>query len=451
MDLNTLWEKVLGELELEISKANFTTWFRGTKIVAENDGVVVIAVPNSFSKEWLENKYRRQIVTCVSKYLPNLKQLVFEVGATTPKIQTTKTISVDSIPLKEEKKQEFESNLNTYNTFENFIVGNNNRLAHATSQAVASKPGELYNPLFLYGGVGLGKTHLMQAIGNSIKQSFPDKKILYVSCENFTNEFVNAISTGKIKEFKKKYRNIDVFLVDDIQFLSHKEGTQEEFFHTFNALHQSNRQIVITSDRVPKAIPELEDRLSSRFGWGMVADIQPPNFETRIAILKAKAKSKNIELSDDIIQYLAQNIVTNIRELEGALTKIMSYVQLYEENLSVAAVKDLMKDLVEKNQNTCSTPDVIIKVICKFFNIAHEDLIGKKRLKELVYPRQLAMYLLRHELNMSFPLIGRELGGKDHTTVIYGVEKIEKEAARNEGIKSDLASLRELLYTGNNE
>lgn len=446
MELNTLWEKVLAELEVEISKANFTTWFRGTKLIAQNEGVVVIGVPNSFSKEWLENKYRRQIVTCLSKYIPNLTQLVFEIGTSLPKAKTSQIIEQQQ---PQAKKDDFPSNLNIHHTFKNFIVGNNNRLAHATSQAVANKPGELYNPLFLYGGVGLGKTHLIQAIGNAIKEQMPDKKILYISCESFTNEYVGAISTGKMKDFKKKYRNIDVFLVDDIQFLSHKEGTQEEFFHTFNALHQSNRQIVITSDRVPKAIPELEGRLSSRFGWGMVADIQPPNLETRIAILKAKAKSKNIELSDEIIQYLAQNILSNIRELEGALTKIMSYIQLYEENLSVATVKELMKDLVEKNQSTNSTPDAILKIVCKFFNIPVEELIGSKRIKELVYPRQLAMYLLRHELNMSYPMIGRELGGKDHTTIIYGVHKVEKEATRNEGMKSDLSSMRELLYSIN--
>ncbi len=448
MDLNDLWEKVLGELELEISKANFTTWFRGTKLLAENDGIVVIGVPNSFSKEWLENKYRRQIVMRLGKYIPNLKQIVVEIGTSAPKKVSVGTVSLDEIKSDKKQKQEFSSNLNPNHIFDSFVVGNNNRLAHATSQAVANKPGELYNPLFIYGGVGLGKTHLIQAIGNDIKNKFPDKKILYVSCENFTNEFIGSISTGRIKEFKKKYRNIDVFLVDDIQFLSHKEGTQEEFFHTFNALHQSNRQIVITSDRVPKAIPELEGRLSSRFGWGMVADIQPPNLETRIAILKAKANAKNIQLKDEVIQYLAQNIISNIRELEGALTKIMSYIQLYEEDLNISSVKELMKDLVDKSQKNSSTPDVIIKVVCKFFNISREELMGKKRIKDLVYPRQLTMYMLRHELNMSYPLIGREMGGKDHTTIIYGVEKITKGAARNEGIKSDLSSIRELIYVG---
>lgn len=445
MNLEELWERVLGELEVEISKANFTTWFKGTKILDENDGVVVIGVPNTFSKEWLENKYRRQIVTSIGKYLPNLKQLVFEIGTTNLSKKRDSSVSISINP--SSTKEKFETNLIPHYTFENFVVGNNSRLAHATSMAVSSKIGTLYNPLFIYGGVGLGKTHLIHAIGNQVLKDNPEKKVLYVSCERFTNEFISAISSGKIKEFKKKYREIDLFLVDDIQFLSHKEGTQEEFFHTFNALHQSNHQIVITSDRVPKAIPELEDRLSSRFGWGMVADIQPPNLETRIAIIKNKAGLKNIALDDEVVNYIAQNIVSNIRELEGALTRVVSHAQLYQENLSLSAIKELMTDFIDRQNNNTTSNETIIKAVCKFFNIKLEDLLGKRRQKQLVYPRQITMYLMRHELNLSFPQIGKELGGKDHTTVMYAVEKISKEAARDEVIKSDLSTLREMIYT----
>lgn len=445
MNLDELWEKVLGELEVEISKANFTTWFRDTKILDENDGVVVIGVPNSFSKEWLENKYRRQIVNSLGKHLPQLKQLVFEIGSSISNKKSNRDVIPKQVSV---KKEVFETNLNPNHCFENFVVGNNSRLASATSQAVASKPGTLYNPLFIYGGVGLGKTHLIHAIGNQILKDFPDKKVLYVSCESFTNEFVNAISSNKIKDFKKKYREVDVFLVDDIQFLSHKEGTQEQFFHTFNTLHQNNHQIVVTSDRVPKAIPELEDRLSSRFGWGMVADIQPPNLETRIAIIRRKAQERQIALDDEIINFVAQNIVANIRELEGAITRIASHAQLYQENLSISGVKDLMADFIDKQKNSNTNSESISKAVCRFFNIKEEELVGKRRQKELVYPRQITMYLMRHELNLSFPQIGRELGGKDHTTVMYAVDKISKEAARDDVIKSDLSTLREMLYGG---
>jgi chromosomal replication initiator protein len=335
--------------------------------------------------------------------------------------------------------------LNPKYTFDTFIVGGSNRLAAATAQAVAAKPGVAYNPLFLYGGVGLGKTHLAQAIGHAILEKSPKKKIIYVSCENFTNEFIQSISAGKVNDFKNKYREADVLLVDDIQFLSGKDGTQEEFFHTFNALHQSNRQIVITSDRVPKAIPQLEARLSSRFGCGMVADIQPPNVEMRIAILQAKCEEKNYVIASEVINFIAENIESNIRELEGAVIRIISYCELNKVEPTIEITTKVLEDMISvKSKNI--TIEKIIKIVCDYFNLMPEHLLGQKRSKELVGPRQITMYLLRHELNMSFPKIGKELNKKDHTTIMYGVEKIEKEITKNIDLQKDIAAIKEKLY-----
>jgi len=318
-------------------------------------------------------------------------------------------------------------------------------LAAATAQAVSTKPGLAYNPLFLYGGVGLGKTHLIQAVGNEIVFKSPKKKIVYVSCEKFTNDFINSISSGKTNDFKKAYRDVDVLLVDDIQFLSGKEGTQEEFFHTFNALHQGNRQIVITSDRVPQAIPEMEERLSSRFGMGMVADIQPPNLEMREAILKAKCQEKNYFLDQGIINYIASSIESNIRELEGAITRIMTYCQLNKIVPSLDITSKILQDMISsKGKNL--TVEKIIKIVGQFFKVETKDLVSEKRNKELVWPRQIIMYLLRHEMNLSYPKISKQLNKKDHTTIIHGVGKIEKEIGINDNLKQELTLIKEKLY-----
>ena len=444
MDLKEIWQVALGELEVTLSKANFTTWFKDTFILEIHDKEALIGVPNAFTKEWLENKYQKEILATLKKSIPNLETISFKVRSQTSAPVPPKAVK-EAPPQVEKVDAIFHPQLNTKYQFDNFVVGNSNRLAAATAQAVATKPGTVYNPLFLYGGVGLGKTHLVQAIGNEILAKHPKKKIIYVSCERFTNDFVQSISNGKINEFKKTYRDVDVFLVDDIQFLSGKEGTQEEFFLTFNTLHQGNRQIVITSDRVPKAIPQIESRLSSRFGMGMVADIQQPNIEMRQAILRSKCLEKNFIIEDNIIDYIAQNIESNIRELEGAVTRLMSYCQLNKLDASLDVTSRALEDIIASKGKNLSV-EKIVKVVGEFFKIDAEDIFSTKRNKDLVWPRQLSMYLLRHEMNLSFPKIARELNKKDHTTIMYGVNKIEKELSVNNELKNGLTIIKEKLY-----
>jgi len=449
LDEKEIWRAVLGELEVSLSKANFTTWFKDTLILNLDPENFIIGVPNSYAKEWLEKKYYPQVLPALQKIYPQAKNYTCQVVNTQYKpeplpFETAKS-PAPTIIKSNNTEAPVNITLNPKYTFDTFIVGGSNRLAHATAQAAASNPGATYNPLFLYGGVGLGKTHLAQAIGNEIVAKNPKKKIIYVSCENFTNEFVQAISAGKINEFKKKYRDADVLLVDDIQFLAGKEGTQEEFFHTFNALHQSNRQIVLTADRVPKAIPQLEARLSSRFGCGMVADIQPPNLEMRQAILRAKAVEKNYEVTDEVLNFIAENIESNIRELEGAITRVISYCDINKIEPTPDIAAKVLEDIIaSKGKNL--TVEKILKVVSEFFNIMPEHLTGGQRSRELVGPRQITMYLLRHEMNMSFPKIGRELNKKDHTTIMHGVDKIEKEINKNQDLQKDLSSIKEKLY-----
>lgn len=452
-DEKETWQTALGELEVVLSKANFTTWFKDTFIVSIGEKELILGVPNAFTKEWLENKYHPQIFETLKKIHPSVDTIKYTVASNTtqpnlfksePVIQTVDNSNKQEIEPNNKNTQSC-ANLNPKYTFENFVIGNSNRLAAATAQAITTKPGQVYNPLFLYGGVGLGKTHLVQAIGNEILKKHPKKKIIYVSCEKFTNDFIQSISNGKISEFKKNYRDADVLLVDDIQFLSGKEGTQEEFFYTFNALHQSNRQIVITSDRVPKAIPQLEERLSSRFGWGMVADIQTPNLEMRQAILKEKSEEKNFPLPDEILLYIAENMESNIRELEGAITKISSSCQLSNLEPSLDVVAKILEDvIVAKNKNL--SVDKIIKAVSEVFSASPDDILSAKRNHQLVWPRQITMYLLRHEMNLSYPKIGQELNKKDHTTIIHGVTKVEREIGKNDTLQRELTIIKEKLY-----
>ncbi|MCL5407164.1 MAG: chromosomal replication initiator protein DnaA [Patescibacteria group bacterium] len=440
MDPKEVWQTALGELEVVFSKANFRTWFKDTFILELSEEEVVVGVPNAFAEDWLKDKYDKEIQEALKKIIPTLKKVSYKVsGQTTPPKPTI-------TPEKQTEAAEItHPQLNTKYRFQNFVVGNSNRLAAATAQAISSKPGTVYNPLFLYGGVGLGKTHLVQAIGNEILSKYPAKKIVYVSCERFTNDFISSISNGRINNFKKAYRDVDVLLVDDIQFLSGKEGTQEEFFHTFNTLHQSNRQIVMTSDRIPQAIPQVAERLTSRFGWGMVADIQPPNLEMREAILRSKCQEKNFSLDDDIINYIAIAVESNIRELEGAIIRIMTYCQFNKVTPSLDVTSKVLEDLIVSKGRSLSV-DKIIKATGDFFKVSPDELISAKRNKELVWPRQIVMYLLRHEMNMSFPKIGQVLGKKDHSTVMHGVSKIEKEIGANNELKKELTLIKEKLY-----
>lgn len=448
MNTKQIWETVLGELEVSLSKANFTTWFKGTFICEATNNKVVIGVPNSFTEEWLNKKYISQIEEALKKHIPDLNEIEFKVttqeknNIEKPVKQAKRRKTTQEEVLEDQDDRSFEDKY----SFDSFIVGANNRLAYATACAIAKSPGKKYNPFFIYGGVGLGKTHLMQAVGNEIKKKNANSKILYLPCEEFTNEYVWAIQNKTVDKFKKKYRNVDVLLIDDIQFLSGKGGTQEEFFHTFNTLHRSGRQIIMTADRKPQDLPEVANRLTSRFAWGMVADIMAPDLETRKAILSQKSQEKGIDLDNEIIDYIAENIESNIRELEGALNKVKTHLEIYQKSASLNLVTEILQDDINSSRTKNLTTDKIIKVISNFYSIDKKDLLGKRRYKELVYPRQIIMYLLRNELNYSFPRIGKELGGKDHTTIMHGVEKIKKQIKRDTQLQNELTMLKEKLY-----
>ncbi len=449
-----IWQAVLADFELRLSKANFTTWFRNTGIGEYNSGQLVVCVPNTFTKSWLEKKYNSDLIKTIERVTGKpVKRIDY-------KVENIKHISEQECFVQEEpsvssvktpiysntgvRAQQF--GLQAKYTFDTFIVGKENELAHAAARAVADRPGEAYNPLFIYGDVGLGKTHLIQAIGHVLLQKNPQAKIMYVSSEKFTNDFVNAVKEGKAKDFKTRYRNVDLMLIDDIQFIGGKEQTQEEFFHTFNELHQNGKQVVMTSDRPPKAIPALEDRLRSRFEWGMIADISSPNVETRIAILQQKCQEKNIELPKELLELIATSIQSNIRELEGALNKISVYYQINNEVPNKETVKSILASFESKSMRKSVTPRDIVTAVCEFYDIKNDDMMGKSREKKVSFPRQIIMYLLRHELQLSYPAIGHELGGRDHTTAIHAHTKIEQALDSDLKVKQDIDMIKQKLY-----
>lgn len=459
-----LWQSVLGELELQLSKASFTTWLKNTFIVEKVNGRIIIGVPNTFTQAWLKQKYHQQIYKIIQdKCEERIREIEY-------KVQTLKNYQEQLQKIKETSLQQEQSEqsqnsstittdkalvqqLETYDlnpgyTFESFIIGKGNELATAAAKAVGNAPGTTYNPLFIYGGVGLGKTHLLQAIGNIIKSTDNHKKILYVTCEQFTNDFISSIQAGKPERFTGKYRTSDVLLIDDIQFLTGKEGTQDAFFHTFNDLHQKNKQIVITSDRPPKAIATLEDRLLSRFEWGMIADISQPDLETRIAILEEKAKNKGFNLEREIIQYITMNIQNNIRELEGALNKIIAYYQLNKVEPTLENVKNILFSISDSSrQKESVTINKIIETVSDFYEVPRIDLLGKSREKRLAFPRQIIMYLMREELRFSYPTIGAEIGGRDHTTAMHAFSKIDKAMQNEEKIRQEINLIKQKLFT----
>lgn len=455
---NQLWDAVLGELELTISKANFTTWFKNTFIYSVDDNSLVVGVPNAFTKAWLENKYHDHILTALNKSSQGkIDSVIYKVATNKEQNpeQVKNHISSSNRQEGRESAGASEENIkptqNTFNlnpkyTFETFIVGKGNDLATAAANAVVNKPGEVYNPLFLYGGVGLGKTHLLQAVGNALLAKDPKIKIVYLNTEKFVNDFINSIKRGTTDELKKYYRTVDVLLIDDIQFIAGKEQTQEEFFHTFNELHQKNKQIVMTSDRPPKAIAEVEQRLISRFEWGMIADIGVPDMETRYAILEAKCHEKNITLSPEIIAYVSENIQNNVRELEGALNRIIAYQQLNNAEITLESVKNVLGSLSLSAKKSGLTPKKIATKVADFYDISISDLVGSSRRKELVFPRQITMWLMREELKSSYPSIGQELGGRDHTTAIHACNKINEQIKNDNKTKSDIELIRQQLY-----
>lgn len=450
-----LWRAALGEIELSISKANFITWFKNTSILSSKDGKVVIGVPNGFAKEWLENKYNLYILRALKNIQSDIREASCTIATgqdTLPKEHTIDAILPPKKIVSSHSSEKIlqisqENNLNPKYTFENFIVGGSNELAKAACFAVSQNLGKIYNPLFIYGGVGLGKTHLLQSIGNEILRHDSSRKVKYITSERFTTELIDAIRTQKINEFKEHYQKIDLLIIDDVQFLAGKEKTQEEFFHIFNYLYQLNKQIVLSSDRAPKAIPTLEERLRSRFEGGMIADVSKADFETRMAILSKKAADENLAISQEALAFIAQNITNNIRELEGALNRVTVSAQLSNKELSLDYVSSLLAELISSGKKKGITHKHIITTVSDFYDVHPDDLIVKNRKKEVAKPRQIAMYLMRSELQYSYPGIGEKLGGRDHTTAIHAYEKISKELEYNEKLVEELASLKEKLYS----
>jgi chromosomal replication initiator protein len=452
-----LWQAVLGEIELTVSRGSFVTWFKNTRLLRHKDGVLVIGVSTVFVKNQLERKFNQLIVDTLQKNGVEPERVEYKIHAVTTAVN--KRVADESVmsapqevprqsapqPTANSKvRHAYRQGLNERYTFDNFIVGSGNELAYAACQAIAASPGKKYNPLFLYGGVGIGKTHLIQAVGNAILTKNPSAHVVYISSEQFVQEFLDAIRYKKNTDFAGFYRSADVLIVDDMQFIAGKEKTQEEFFHTFNALHQANKQIIISSDKPPKDIPTLEERLRSRFNWGMSIDMQIPDFETRCAIIQTKATGHGIVLTPDVVDYLANHVQTNIRELEGALNQLLAFCEMrgLEPELKIATTLLGSSKSRPKHLNAKQ----IIERTAKHFQVSMDDILGPKRDKDIVIPRQIAMYMLRSELHLRFPKIARELGRKDHTTAIHSVEKIEKESNLDADIRSAIADIKERLY-----
>ena len=444
-----LWQAVLAQVQINTSQANFATWFKGTSVASQKDNEVIVSVPNSFAKEWLEQKYNKSIIKILNGLDDKIRVVKYAVCKSELKVLKKPPVpSIFEAPSEQLDFQEFkinqETNLNPRYVFDNFIVGPFNELAHAAAWAASKNPGQVYNPLFIYGGVGLGKTHLLQSLGNEVLKNFPEKKVKYIPSEKFTSGVVASIKSQEMESFKSKLRSIDVLIIDDVQFLAGKEKTQEEFFHTFNALYEKNKQIVLSSDRPPKAIPALTERLRSRFEGGMIADISYPDYETRVAILKAKVQERKVDIPDEILNYIAFNIQRNIRELEGALNRIVAFQKLQNNLPDLETAKNLLKNLISA-PNKVISPKKIIQVVADFYDIKEREILSISRKKEIVKPRQIAMYLLREELKSSFPFIGRKFGGKDHTTAIHAYEKILKEVEKNENLNDEIGLIRQRI------
>lgn len=425
--LQSLWQETLIKLESELSKPSFETWLSSTQLIDIEGDTLVIQVPNDFAKDWLESRYAPLIKSTVQTILGQMVTLRFIIPSSysNPQAQTNPVFSTapkqDSLP----------NFLNPKYTFDTFVIGNSNRFAHAAALAVAESPAKSYNPLFIYGGVGLGKTHLMHAIGHHVLNQSPQTRVLYVSSEKFTNELIDSIRDENPIEFRNHYRNVDILLIDDIQFLAGKERTQEEFFHTFNALYEANKQIIISSDRPPKDIPTLEDRLRSRFEWGLITDIQAPDLETRIAILRKKAKLENLQVANEVMVYIANNIQSNIRELEGALIRVMAYASLNSSPITIEVATQALRDILPVSTPKQITIDMIQQAVADYYHLSLSEFKAKKRTRSVAFPRQIAMYLCRELTDCSLPKIGEEFGGRDHTTVIHAHDKISENVQRD--------------------
>jgi len=440
MNAQQAWQAARGQLQMEMPKAAFDTWVRNAELVSYEDGSFMIGVPNAYAKDWLQSRLTSTITRLLTGMMNRTVEVRFAIWQSGA--EDTVARESDEIVAEEDSSAFPNPTLNARYTFENFVVGASNRLAHAASLAVAEKPAQAYNPLFLYGGVGLGKTHLLHAIGNLCHQR--GLQVLYVSSEEFTNDLINAIRGHTTQAFREKYRRIDVLLVDDIQFIAGKESTQEEFFHTFNTLHGQDKQIVISSDRPPKALVTLEERLCSRFEWGLTADIQPPDLETRQAILRAKADRIGSKMPNEMLELIARRVQSNIRELEGALTRVAAFADLSGLPLTPQLVETALADLLPRRSEV--HPEEIVRKVADAFGVSVENMLGRDRSRQIALPRQIAMYLMREEANISLPQIGEALGGRDHTTVMYGCEKVAEMLEQDDRLRRQVIDIKERLY-----
>ncbi|MBM7557763.1 chromosomal replication initiator protein DnaA [Halanaerobacter jeridensis] len=440
-----IWEKTLEEIESQLSTPSFETWFQPTEILGIQKNTALIEVPNEFAKDWLETRYSKLIKESLLEVTDNSYEIKFIIPEMEDEINLEEEAPPEEITEEEETTvNEVQADLNSEYTFDTFVIGSSNQFAHAASLAVAEAPAKAYNPLFIYGDVGLGKTHLMHAIGNYVLNHKSDLQIMYLTSEKFTNSLINAIKDDRTMEFRNEYRNIDILLIDDIQFLAGKERTQEEFFHTFNALHEANKQIIISSDRPPKEIPTLEERLRSRFEWGLITDIQKPDLETRIAILKKKATLEDIKLPNDVIVYIANQFKTNIRELEGALIRVVAYSSLSNEKITVDLAKKALQNMINESEGKTTreiTVSLIQQIVADYYEITIDKMKSKKRTRAIAFPRQIAMYLSRELTDLSLPQIGKRFGGRDHSTVIHAYDKIKNKINDEEKFKETIETL----------
>lgn len=446
-DIGGLWEKALVEIELSVSKANFSTWFKNTAISKKEGGAIILSVPNAFVKDWLSNKFHKHILRALRNIAPDVRGIEYSVARVAPADRGQEKQAEPPVYSEQLRMNELDTNhetgLNPRYVFNSFIVGPFNELAHSAAQAVIKNPGVSYNPLFIYAGTGLGKTHLIQAIGNQIKKSDPGKSVYYLTSEKFTLDYIESVQNNKMYFFKEKYRKYDYLIMDDIQFVAGKERTQEELFHLFNNLYNNNKQIIFSSDKAPKYINSIESRLRSRFEGGMIVDISHPDFESRLAILKSKLKELEFAPSDEVVEYIASVIQDSIRELEGALNSIICQSQLKKRNLNIQEIKTLIKNNI-RPKRTVSVKDVI-KTVAQFYNIEERSLYEKTRRKEIVKPRQVIMYILREDFNTSYPYIGQKLGGRDHTTVIHAYEKIKRDLRGDSLLGQEIDQIKLLL------
>mgnify|MGYP001445130399 CR=1 FL=1 len=447
MNHDQIWMAVQEELRFQLAKPSYETWLKNTSLISNDGSNFRIGVPSKLAKDWLEDRFAGLIQETLQAVTGGEVEVDFVVSGNGQRLHAIDAGPPPVEEHQEEAAQVQQSELNERFKFSSFVVGNNSRFAHAAAKAVADAPGESYNPLFLYGGVGLGKTHLMHAIGHEVRRRMPKKRVVYLTSEQFMNEVIASIQTARMGEFRHKYRTVDVLLIDDIQFLAGKDRTKEEFFHTFNALHEINKQIVISSDRPPKEIPNLEDRLRSRFEWGLIADIQPPDFETRLAILRSKLGKNESLISEEVLTFIAHKVQKNIRELEGALTRVLAFAAIHQRQIDEEEAAKLLADIIPAGTRRPLTVDRIQQTVADYYNLSVEDMKSKRRDKHIVFPRQVAMFIVREETPSSLPAIGQAFGGRDHTTALHSIEKIANELKEDERLRQDISTLRERLYT----